>query len=889
MGFAVSLACSMRNTGTRTAVRLKDYTPPPYLIDAVRLGFALGRETTEVSAEVELRRNPASRETADSLTLDGEELELLEIAIDGRAPAEDRYRADPDGLTIEAPPERFTLATRTRIHPQANTALSGLYTSSGNFCTQCEAEGFRRITYYLDRPDVLARFTTRIEADKAEFPTLLSNGNLVETGELEAGRHYALWRDPYPKPAYLFALVAGRLSCCEDVHTSVSGRAIPLRLYVEEHNAERTAHAMAALKRAMRWDEQRYGREYDLDTFMIVAVDDFNMGAMENKGLNIFNSKYILADPQTATDQDYAAIEAVVGHEYFHNWTGNRVTLRDWFQLSLKEGLTVFREQSFAAEMTSPVLQRVHDVRFLHQFQFPEDAGPMAHPVRPDRYLEINNFYTATVYEKGAEVVRMYRTLLGADGFRRGMDLYFERHDGQAVTTDDFLAAMADANGADLTQFARWYQVAGTPRLQARGHYDPRAHAYTLTLRQVHADSPGQPAADKPPLLIPVSVALLASDGSELPLALAGETGEPTERVLWLREFEQSFRFENVPEHPVPSLLRNFSAPVRLEFPYGDAELAFLVAHDDDLFNRWSAGQKLVVRTVKSRIAGDGADSPPQLLIDAFAALLRDTELDPALVAETLSLPGESQLAQEFERVDVDALHRTRRGLKRDLAAGLAKELEAVLERTRAEGPYRYAPGAAGRRRLHGVALDYLAARGGAHLALAATGFAQADNMTDRLAALAALLAHDAPESREALQRYRADFDGEPLALDKWFALQATAPLPNALARVRGLMDDPAFTLRNPNRVRALIGSFAHANHAGFHAADGGGYRFVADQVLALDALNPQVAARLVTCFAHWRRYDETRRSLIRAQLERIGAAPTLSRDVYEIVERSLA
>jgi len=878
----------MRDTGARTAVRREDYTPPPYLIDSTELVFHLGEGSTEVRASLEMRRNPRAEEPADPLTLDGSGLELLGIAIDGKALAAERYQAGPDTLVIHEPPERFRLETRVRIHPEENTALSGLYKSSGNFCTQCEAEGFRRITYYLDRPDVLARFTTRVEADRESCPVLLSNGNLRGEGELDSGRHYAEWHDPHPKPAYLFALVAGRLACLEGEHRTPGGRTVPLRLYVEEHNVKRAEHALASLQRAMRWDEERYGREYDLDMFMVVAVDDFNMGAMENKGLNLFNSKYVLADADTATDRDYASIEAVIGHEYFHNWTGNRVTLRDWFQLSLKEGLTVFREQCFAAEMTSEAVKRTEDVRFLRQYQFPEDAGPMAHPVRPDHYIEINNFYTPTVYEKGAEVVRMYRTLLGAEGFRRGMDLYFERHDGQAVTTDDFLAAMADANDVDLSQFARWYAVAGTPRLKATGRYDERERTYTLDLQQIHGDSPGQPAAEKPPLLIPVAMGLLGANGESLPLRLDGEQEAQHERVLWLREASARYVFRDVPAAPVPSLLRAFSAPVRLDFAYGDDELAFLVRHDGDTFNRWDAAQQLIVRTIEASIR-DGEKGVPAGLAEAFRTLLTREDLDPALVAEAITFPSETSMAQNFAEVDVEGLAAAWRNLKQDVATALEPELLAAWERTHARGSYRYEPVAAARRRLHGAALGLLAATGaGEHLERAERTYTEADNMTDRLTAMRILASHETPGAREALASFRRRYAEQPLVLDKWFGVQATAPLPDPLARVRELVGDPAFTLRNPNRVRALLGSFAHHNHSGFHAADGSAYRFMADQVLALDRSNPQVAARLVTAFTHWRRYDAGRREKLRAELERMAAEPTLSRDVYEIVDRAL-
>ncbi|MGH8273157.1 MAG: aminopeptidase N [Gammaproteobacteria bacterium] len=883
----------LRDSEAHASTHLADYTPSSYFIDATRLAFELGETATIVSAELDLRRNPAVSGRVDALALDGVELELLSIAINGAPLATSRYRPGRDSLVIDAPPAQFTLATRVRIHPENNAALSGLYKSGGNFCTQCEAEGFRRITWYLDRPDVLARFNVRIEADRNAYPVLLSNGNPGATGALDDGRHFAEWEDPFPKPAYLFALVAGKLACREGEFTTASGREVELGIYVQKHNYERSAHALDSLKRAMRWDEEHFGRECDLDRYSIVAVDDFNMGAMENKGLNLFNSKYIMADTDTATDRDYEAIEAVIGHEYFHNWTGNRVTLRDWFQLSLKEGLTVFREQSFAADMGSAAVKRIGDVRLLREVQFAEDSGPMAHPVRPESYMEINNFYTPTVYEKGAEVIRMYRTLLGEEGFRRGMDLYFERHDGAAVTTDDFLAAMADANDTDLDQFSRWYRVAGTPRLEVTGTHDAEAHTYTLSVRQVHAASPSQPAEEKPALLIPIAVGLLDAEGTAIPLKLAGEGGEPVERVLWLREFTQDFVFEDIAAPPTPSLLRGLSAPVKLVFPYGDDDLAHLIAHDSDAFNRWNAAQTLATRVVKTLVATKDPEAACEKasapLVEAFRALLSDEETDPALAAEVLRLPPQTALALEFDEVPVDALDAAHRSLKRHIAAELESECLATCERTAAEGEYRHTPEAAGRRRLHAAALAGLCVlEKGKHLSRAERECAEADNMTDRIGALVALSGHESPQTDRALAEFRKRYDGEPLVLDKWFALQAASPLPGALARVRALMDDPAFKFKNPNRVRALIGSFARGNHAGFHDENGEAYRFIADQVLALDAFNPQVAARLVVCFTQWHRYDPKRRRLARGELERIAETSGLSRDVYEIVERSL-
>ncbi len=880
--------------GPRTVIHREDYTPPPYLIDTTSLLFDLEEDGSEVTARLALRRNPKAVKRADPLVLDGIGLELLELRIDDQPVAPERYQVGDEALLIHAPPEKFTLTTRVRIHPENNSALSGLYKSSGNFCTQCEAEGFRRITFYLDRPDVLSRFDVRVEASSERYPLLLSNGDLQAEGALEDGRHFAEWRDPYPKPSYLFALVAADLTCLEDEFRTASGRTVALRLYVERHNRERAHHALASLKRAMAWDERRFGREYDLDTFMIVAVDDFNMGAMENKGLNLFNSKYVLADPDIATDQDYTSIEAVIGHEYFHNWTGNRVTCRDWFQLSLKEGLTVFREQCFSEEMTGSAVKRIDDVRFLRQFQFAEDSGPIAHPVRPDQYIEINNFYTATVYEKGSEVVRMYRTLLGAAGFRRGMDLYFERHDGQAVTTDDFLAAMADANGVDLTQFGRWYGVAGTPRVKAQGHYDAEKKRYVLELEQIHGDSPGQPASKKPALLIPVAVSLLGEDGRALPLSLEGESGEgaPTERTLWLQDMAQRFVFTGVGAQPVPSLLRGFSAPVNLDFDYSDAELAFLVSHDDDAFSRWDNLQKLHARAVRQHMeSGRPATQTTAAIVAALAAILEraDSE-DPNLVAEMLTVPGEVSLALTCDTVDVEALHAAREGLRKTLATELEARLVKTWERTAGREAFRYEPGHAARRRLHGAALELLAAlEHRTHRERAWAQFDSADNMTERLSALRSLSEHDDDLFARASERFRARYAEHPLVLDKWFALQAMRATPDTLDRVRALTNDPVFTLRNPNRVRALLGAFAHQNHVGFHRADGAGYHFIADQVLAIDAFNPQVAARLVKCFARWRCYDETRREKMRTELERMAASKSLSADVYEIVQRALA
>lgn len=869
-------------TQPRTVHR-RDYTPPSYLVDTVVLEFELDEQETIVRSELAMRRNGDHREP---LRLDGQQLELITLALNGEPLPPEAYQVDGRGLTIAEVPEHFRLQVTTRIHPHLNTALEGLYKSGGMFCTQCEAEGFRRITYYPDRPDVMARFRTKIIADRVRYPVLLSNGNPIERGELDDDRHYVVWEDPFPKPAYLFAMVAGDLACNRDSFITASGREVALEIYVEPQNLARTGHAMESLKRAMRWDEDTYGLEYDLDIYMIVAVGDFNMGAMENKGLNIFNTQYVLADPDTATDTDFDNVLAVIGHEYFHNWTGNRVTCRDWFQLSLKEGLTVFREQQFAADMGSAAVKRIEDVRILRAQQFPEDAGPMAHPVRPDSYVEINNFYTATIYNKGAEVIRMYHTLLGADGFRRGLELYLQRHDGQAVTCDDFLAAMADANGRDLTQFGRWYAQAGTPVLDVSDDYDAGTRRYTLTVRQSCPPTPGQP--DKQPFHIPLRMGLLDDTGQPLPLRLAGETESAgTERVLELTEVEQSFVFEDLPVRPLPSLLRGFSAPVQLNYPYTDAQLAFLLAHDEDPFNRWEAGQRLMTRLLLARLEAPEA-AVPAALREAFRTTLEDTRLDPAFVAEALTLPSESYLGEQLEVIDPGAIHAARNGLRRGLGTALADLwLQVYLRNDGAGGDDQEA--AAGCRRLKNLALSYLMASGSDEAAeLTARQFIQADNMTDRLAALSLLADTERPAADEALQSFYQHWQNEPLVVDKWFRVQALSTRADTLARVRALTAHPAFELHNPNKVRALIGAFCHNNPARFHDPSGAGYAFLADYVLQLDGINPQIAARLAGGLSRWRRYEPGRRQLMREQLVRISAAPSLSPDVYEVATRSL-
>ncbi len=872
-------------------IHLKDYTPPPHLVDQVEMHVELHPTATRVETRLWLRKNPAAA-SANHLRLDGRQLELLDIALDGVPLATDGYLQDDEGLTVHDVPDRFVLATTVRVDPEGNTALEGLYRASGIFCTQCEAQGFRKITFYPDRPDVMACFTVTLVADRMLCPVLLANGNLTASGTLENGRHYASFVDPFPKPAYLFAMVAGPLVPIEDRYATTSGREVRLQIFVEPRNLAKCSHAMDSLKNAMRWDEETYGLECDLDEYKIVAVDDFNMGAMENKGLNVFNSKYVLADPETATDADFQGVEAVIGHEYFHNWTGNRVTCRDWFQLSLKEGLTVFRDQEFSADMGSRAVKRISDVRLLRNGQFPEDAGPMAHPVRPESYVEINNFYTATVYNKGGEVIRMYQTLLGIEGFKRGLALYLQRHDGQAVTTDDFLVAMSEANGLDLAQFRRWYSQAGTPVLDIASRYDADSRSYVLDVRQSCSPTPGQ--SEKESFLIPLAIGLLGPDGSDLPLQLAGETKAGTgTRVLKVTAAEQSFTFVNLPAAPVPSLLRDFSAPVRVNHAYAPEELTFLFAHDSDPFNRWEAGQRLATQLLLKLVAElqtGQAPAVPASFVEAFRIALTDKTADPALLSLALTLPGEIELAEALAVADPGAVHAARQWLRLELARQLAGELRTVMASMHDAGPYRLSAAAIGRRSLKNLCLAYLALLETADVAsLCLAQFEGADNMTDRLAALTALASSGMAQREAALAAFYARYQHDPLVVDKWFAVQAASSRADTLAQVQALLQHPAFMLKNPNRVRSLVGVFAHGNPARFHDPSGAGYRFLADQVLVLDALNPQVAARMVGALSRWRRYDAGRQALMQSELLRIQAQAGLSRDVGEIVEKSLA
>jgi len=872
-------------------IRLGDYAPPPYLVDHIDLRVELDPKSTLVSACLQLRANPAAGAPTGTLRLDGRQLELLQVMLDGAALNPPAYQFDAEGLTIHGVPPQFRLETVVRINPAANTALEGLYRAGGIFCTQCEAQGFRKITCYPDRPDVMARFTVTVVGDREGCPVLLANGNLIASGALADGRHFATYDDPFPKPSYLFALVAGPLVAIEDRFTTASGRTVKLQIFVEARNLGRCSHAMNSLKNAMRWDEETFGLECDLDEYKIVAVDDFNMGAMENKGLNVFNSKYVLADPETATDADFQGVEAVIGHEYFHNWTGNRVTCRDWFQLSLKEGLTVFRDQEFSADMGSRAVKRISDVRLLRNSQFPEDAGPMAHPVRPESYVEINNFYTATVYNKGAEIIRMYQTLLGVAGFRRGLRLYLDRFDGQAATTDDFLAALAAANAADLEQFRRWYSQAGTPQLAIAGSYRAATGEYRLQVRQSCPPTPGQPV--KEPFLIPLAVGLLGADGRDLPLQLAGESAPAgTTRVLPVTAGEQAFCFVNLPEAPVPSLLRGFSAPVRVIFAYSAADLAFLFAHDSDPFNRWEAGQRLATQTLLAMIAevqGERVPAVPEQFVGAFRTALLDHQADPALLALALTLPSETELGEAMAEIDPGAVHAARQQLRRMLAESLAGDFAAVMTAMHEPGLYQLTPAAIGRRSLKNLCLAYLSLLETAEIA--ATCMAQfegADNMTDRLAALTCLASSAMPQRQAALAVFYQRYQDDPLVVDKWFTVQATSCRDDTLLQVQELMRHPAFTLKNPNRVRALVGAFVHGNPARFHDPSGAGYHFLADRVLELDPLNPQVAARMVSALSRWRRFDARRQAMMSSELERIQAQPGLSRDVAEIVGKSL-
>jgi aminopeptidase N len=874
-----------------------DYRAPDYTIEQVALEFELGLDVTVVEARLAVRRRDGAAADAP-LVLDGEALELLHLAIDGVALASDAYTRTDETLTIPQVPARFELHTRVQVEPRKNTALSGLYVSGETLVTQCEAQGFRRITYFIDRPDVMATYSVTLIADAAQFPVLLSNGNRVSEGDGGRGRTVVRWHDPHPKPSYLFALVAGRLDCLTGSFRTQSGRDVRLEIWSAPGRSDACAHALRSLQSAMAWDERRFGLEYDLDLYMIVAVDDFNAGAMENKGLNIFNAKYVLARPETATDDDFEGVESVIAHEYFHNWTGNRVTLRDWFQLTLKEGLTVYRDQEYTADTASRAVKRISDVNGLRTVQFAEDQGPMAHPVRPDQYIEMNNFYTATVYEKGAEVIRMLEVLLGRDGFRAGMDLYFARHDGQAVTCEDFVAAMASASGRDLGQFLRWYGQAGTPTLAVATAADPSTGSLAVTLRQRLPEAHGGDAAA--PLHIPVAVGVLAPDGTSVPVGVAGTRapadGEPAHTaVLELREREQTFTLTGVPQGAVLSLLRGFSAPVRLEVARDNDELAFLFAHDPDPLSRWDAGQALaqeVILGIAAQLASDPAATPATdpRMVAAFGAVLADAQIDGSFKAMALTLPGERVLAQAVEQVDPDALHAAREAVATTLARAYAEPLRATEAAARPDGEYAPTVAQIAGRRLANTCLAYLARLGDPAVTEALRRrVLDGGNMTDVQAALTCLAPLPGAARDEALAAFHRRFAHDPLVLDKWFAVQAAAPGPDAFERLVALCDHPDFTLSNPNRVYALLGSFAHRNPTGFHRRDGAAHAFVADKVLELDARNPQVASRIVGAFTGWRRMDAPRAASLHTQLERMAGSGRLSKNVFEKVSRALA
>lgn len=873
-------------------VYLKDYGAPDFLVDDVDLRFELDETSTRVYSRLQIRRKDRAGNPKSSLILDGRGLLLDSARLDGELLDPTRYVIDDESLRIHRVPDRFCLETETRLRPKDNTALEGLYKSNSIFCTQCEAEGFRKITWFPDRPDVMARYTTTIVADEVDYPTLLSNGNPVDRGKLDDGRHWIRWIDPFPKPSYLFALVAGDLACLEDEFVTMSGKRIRLQIYAEHHNGGKCEHAMSALKKAMRWDEVTFGREYDLDVYMVVAVDDFNMGAMENKGLNIFNSKYVLARPDTATDADFAGIESVIAHEYFHNWTGNRVTCRDWFQLSLKEGLTVFRDQEFSADTFSRPVKRIQDVRTLRTYQFAEDAGPMAHPVRPDSYIEISNFYTVTVYDKGAEVIRMIHTLLGTAGFRKGMDLYFERHDGSAATTEDFLRAMEDANAADLSQFRLWYTQAGTPEVRIEGDYDANTGTVSLRLAQSCPPTPGQ--AEKSPMHIPLKIALLDGAGNNLGFDLDTDTGSKirTEMLFELRESQHLVELKNVRQHPLLSVGRGFSAPVKISIDRDDQELAVLMAGETDDFNRWDAAHELMMKTITRLIADCQAGRKMELnpsLIEAVNTVLRDGKTDKNLIAEALALPGEGYIADRMEIVDVAAIHAARREARRAIADALKPLLLETYTANTSNEAYRFDPQSAGRRRLKNICLGYLVGLETPDVRdLCYAQFDSADNMTDALAALTALAGCECPERKRALQAFEARWRNDALVMDKWFALQATSPLPDTLARVKSLMTHPAFDPKNPNRIRSLVGAFCHGNPVRFHAPDGAGYRFLTEQVIEIDGRNPQIAARLLGSLSRWKKFDPERQALMKEALENILSSSNVSRDVYEVGSKTL-
>ena len=882
------------------SIYLKDYKVPDYLITKTQLHVDIHDGYTLVTANLAVVTNPAAVSKASQLTLHGTDLELISIAINGNEVPASAYEFGEETLLIKNTPSQFLLTSVTKIYPEKNTSLEGLYKSRTMYCTQCEAEGFRKITYYLDRPDVMSEFTTTVVADK-KFPVLLSNGNLVGQGELNDNRHFATWHDPFKKPAYLFALVAGDLAQIQDSFTTSSKRDVTLKIFVEPKDLDKCEHAMTSLKNSMRWDEEVYGREYDLDIFMIVAVDDFNMGAMENKGLNIFNTSCVLAKPETTTDAGFQRVEGVVAHEYFHNWSGNRVTCRDWFQLSLKEGFTVYRDAEFSADMGSRTVKRVEDVSMLRTLQFAEDAGPMAHPIRPESYIEISNFYTMTIYEKGAEIVRMLANLLGKENFRKGTDLYFTRHDGQAVTTEDFVAALSDASGKDLTQFKRWYSQAGTPRLQITDSYNEDTQEYSLHIKQTCPPTPE--CKEKLPFHIPIAIGLLGSAG-DLPLYLKNsepdfETNDNTYKVIELTEVEQTFVFERVQEKPVPSLLRGLSAPVKLHYDYSREDLILLISRDSDGFNRWDASQQLALQVINEVIAayqrGEDINNLriDTRLINAFRSVLEDKSLDQAMVAYMLTLPSEAYISELADVVDVEAIHYSRAHVRKTIAHELRSYFESIYSEYEHEQTYAATADAIAARSLKNVALAYLMLLNDEEITRACEQqYLTANNMTDVVAALTQLVNTESELAQSLSGNALADFyerwQHESLVVNQWLTVQATCSLPNTLARVKALEIHNAYDSKNPNKIRALISSFCNSNAINFHGKAGDGYKYLADKIIILNTQNPQIASRLLTPLTKWKKYNPERQALMKSQLERIMAEPDLSKDVFEVVSKSL-
>jgi len=860
-------------------IYLKDYSQPQYWIDTVNLRFELGEDETRVVSTMQLRRN----DTVDGqhiLELNGEDLVLGTVLLNDKALSDGEFSVNKEGLWIPDVPDAFTLQIETFIKPQLNTSLEGLYKSSGNFCTQCEAQGFRKITYYLDRPDVMAKFTTTIVADKKLYPVLLSNGNPLNETDLDDGKHSVTWEDPFKKPCYLFALVAGDLECIKDTFTTMNNREIDCRIYVEAHNADKCDHAMRSLKKSMKWDEDTFGREYDLDIYMIVAVDDFNMGAMENKGLNVFNSKYVLALPNTATDTDFINIEAVIGHEYFHNWSGNRVTCRDWFQLTLKEGLTVFRDQQFTADMNSAAVKRIDDVNVLRTRQFAEDAGPMSHPIQPASYVEINNFYTVTVYNKGAEIIRMIHTLLGKEKFRQGMDLYFQRHDGEAATTEDFIKAMEDASNINLTQFRRWYHQAGTPQLDIQSKYNADDQRLTLSIKQI------SPVAKNLPFHIPLSLSLISAQGDEI---------ESATQVININQAEEIIEFEDVPADTAISVLRNYSAPVKLNFELTNEQLAFLVANDTDEFNRWNCAQQLGLNIMLALIDDYKQEKTLTLdgfFISTFKQVLVDSSLDKALAARILSLPSEDYLGQNMPLIEVDAIYHVREFCKQTLAYELMDDFVALYKACE-DKEYLLTPEAMGQRSLKNICLSYMVCSQTETAKKVAVELAQqqyknASNMTDQISALRCLVHYTKTEGQQVLGDFYQQWHEDTLVIDKWFMVQATATGSNAFQSIQSLLEHQDFDLNVPNRVRSLVGAFTQANAVEFHNLSGQGYQFLADIVIQLNATNPQIAARLLLPLIQWKNYDGNRQLMMKVQLQRIYETPNLAKDLFEIASKGL-